>query len=129
MLQEVLCRANTVGIVEGQVQIFLVLQRTYMLTGHRCAHCHALVYTLGRIEQEPVGLAVALQPHKVSAANEIPAEVAFPIHCLGKGEGQFLPAADLCGEVEIKCLSLGLQFRVVLLAQLYTIHVVNGYPP
>ena len=100
-----------------------------MLTGHRCAHCHALVYTLGRIEQEPVGLAVTFQPHKVSAANEIPAEVALSVHCLGKGEGQFLPSADLRGEMEIECLSLGLQFRVVLLAQLYTIHVVNGYPP
>lgn len=124
-----MCRANTVGIVEGQVQIFLVLQRTYMLTGHRCAHCHALVYTLGRVEQEPVRLAVALQPHKVSAADEIPPEVALTVHCLGKGEGQLLPSADLRGEVEIKCLSLGLQFRVILLAQLYTIHVVNGYPP
>ena len=124
-----MCRANAVAVVEGQVQIFLVLQRTYMLTGHRCAHCHALVYTLGCIEQEPVRLAVAFQPHKVSAADKIPAEVALSVHCLGKGEGQLLPSADLRGEVEIKRLSFGLQFRVVLLAQLYTIHVVDGYPP
>lgn len=87
-----------------------------MLTGHRCAHGHALVYPLGRIEQEPVELAVALQPDKVPAANKIPAEVALSVHCLGKREGQLLPSADLRGEVEIKSLSLGLQCRVILLA-------------
>ena len=79
-----------------------------MLTGHRCAYCHALVYTLGCIEQEPVRLAGAFQPHKISAADEIPSEVALSVHCLRKREGQFLPSTDLRGEVKIKGLSLGL---------------------
>ena len=100
-----------------------------MIAGNRSAYSQTFMYTLGRVEQEPVRLTVAFQPHKVSAADKIPAEVALSVHCLGKGEGQLLPSADLRGEVEIECLSLGLQFRVILLAQLHTIHVVNGYPP
>lgn len=100
-----------------------------MLTGHRCAYGHALVNALGRAEQKPVGLAVAFQTDEITAANKIPAEVALPVHRLGKGEGQFLPSADLRGEVKIKCLSLRLQFRVILLTQFHSIHIVNGYPP
>lgn len=81
-----------------------------MLAGNRCAYRQTFMDTLRRIEQEPVRFSVSLQPHKVSAADEIPAEVAFSVHRLRKRESQFLPSIDLRGEVQIKGLSLGLQF-------------------
>ena len=79
-----------------------------MLTGHRDAHRHTLVYALGRIEQKPVELSVPLQTYEISASDEIPAKVTLSVHRLRKGEGQLLPAADLRGKVQIKGLSLGL---------------------
>lgn len=80
-----------------------------MLTGHRDAHRHTLVYALGRIEQKPVRLSIPFQPNEIPASDEIPAEVALTVHSLRKGEGQLLPAADLRGKVQIKGLPLRLQ--------------------
>ena len=125
LLQQIPCRTNTVGIIKGQVQILLVQKRTHMLTGHGRAYSHALMHPLGRIEQKPVRLSIAFQPNEISAADEIPAEVAFAVHSLGKGEGQLLPAADLRGEVQIKGLSLRFQLRIILLAQLHPVHIMD----
>ena len=55
-----------------------------MLTGHRSAYRQAFMYAFGSIEQEPVRLAGAFQSHKISAANEIPSEIALSVHCLRK---------------------------------------------
>ena len=82
LLQQILRRTDAVGIVEGQIEVFLVKLCAHMLAGDRGRDCHAFVRSLGRVEQEPVNHFILNKANQISASHEIPAKIALPVYGL-----------------------------------------------
>ena len=96
-----------------------------MIAGYGCRYQHPLMTALGRFHQKPVGCVLPYEPHQIAAANVIPTEVPLTVHRLGQTEAQFLPAADLGGELHIICLTFRVTIRITLITQFDSIHVMN----
>lgn len=128
LIQQVLRRADAVGIVEGQIQVLFGEQRADVLAGDRGGDGHALVRAFRRVQEEPILFSIPAQADQVSASDEGPAKIPHAIDCLRLCEGLFLPAGNLCGQGNAVSLAFRFLFRIKQLAQPDPVHVMYGDP-
>ena len=128
LIQQVLRRADAVGIVEGQIQILFGEQCADVLAGDRGGDGQPLMAALRRVLKEPVLHAVSVHADHIAASDEGPTEVPHAIDCLRLCKGLFLPAGNLCGQGNAVSLAFRFLFRIKQLAQPDPVHVMHGDP-